>query len=90
MHLNWREIQPHDMGVPSLDDDVKYLLGDRMVTTSPSVVMKNLSSLAVKLVASSKKILHISMHAFASPAYFVSSPEKRNSFFSRELRASRG
>ena len=59
------------MGVPCPHGDVKCLLGDRMVMTSPSVVMNNFISLAVKPFASSKQTLHISMHASASPAYFV-------------------
>ena len=32
---------PMTMGVPCPHGDVKCLLGDRMVTTSPSVVMNN-------------------------------------------------
>ena len=43
MHLDSCEIQPHDVGVPCLHGDIKCLLGDRMVMTSPSVVMENFS-----------------------------------------------
>ena len=61
------------MGVPCPHGDVKCLLGDRTVTTSPSVVMDNF--LAVKLVAFSSKPctpacmhLHYSIHIFSPEA----------------------
>ena len=60
------------MGIPCPHGDVKCLLGDRMATTSPSVVMDIFLNLVVKLVASSKQTLHLSMYASTSQHTFFS------------------
>ena len=58
--------------LPCPHGDVKCLLGDRMVMTSPSVVINNFISLAVNPFASSKQTLHISMHLHSQHTLFLS------------------